>query len=88
MKEATGELNLTVITIVAIAAIAGLFYIFVWPSISNSIRLGTACSDPYGYSSNAPKDAIKGDAIVCTQDTAGDWTCTIGNTSRKCNNLK
>ena len=33
MKEATGELNMTVITVVAIAAIAGLFYAFVWPMI-------------------------------------------------------
>ena len=37
MKEATGELNMTVITIVAIAAVGGLFYLFVWPMIQNSI---------------------------------------------------
>lgn len=37
MKEATGELNMTVITVVAIAAIAAFFYIFVWPSIRVSI---------------------------------------------------
>lgn len=28
MKEASGELNMTLITIIAIAAIAGLFFIF------------------------------------------------------------
>ena len=37
MKEATGELNLTLITVVAIAAIAAIFYAFVWPSIKVSI---------------------------------------------------
>lgn len=37
MKEATGELNMTVITVVAIAAIAALFYAFVWPMIQRSI---------------------------------------------------
>ena len=37
MKEASGELNLTLITIVAIAAIAGLFA-FLWPSIKNTIN--------------------------------------------------
>lgn len=37
MKEATGELNMTVITVVAIAAIAGLFYAFVWPMIQRRI---------------------------------------------------
>ncbi|MBP3800058.1 MAG: hypothetical protein ILA19_03645 [Bacilli bacterium] len=36
MKEASGELNMTVITIVAIAAIAALFA-FLWPGIKNSI---------------------------------------------------
>ena len=28
MKEASGELNMTLVTIIAIAAIAGLFFIF------------------------------------------------------------
>ena len=37
MKEATGELNMTVVTVVAIAAVAAFFYAFVWPNIKNSI---------------------------------------------------
>ena len=37
MKEATGELNMTVITIVAIAAIAGVFALL-WPNIKNRIN--------------------------------------------------
>ena len=36
MKEASGELNMTVITIVAIAAIAGLFAVL-WKPISEKI---------------------------------------------------
>ena len=36
MKEASGELNLTLITIVAIAAIATLFALL-WPNIKNTI---------------------------------------------------
>ena len=36
MKEASGELNLTLITIVAIAAIAGLFALL-FPTIKNTI---------------------------------------------------
>ena len=28
MKEATGELNMTVVTLVAVAAVAALFYFF------------------------------------------------------------
>lgn len=36
MKAATGELNLTVITLIAIAAVIGFFWIM-WPNIQNSI---------------------------------------------------
>lgn len=44
MKEATGELNMTVITVVAIAAVAAFFYAFVWPNIKGSIQASTYCS--------------------------------------------
>ncbi len=37
MKEATGELNMTVITIVAITAIGAILW-SLWPSIESSIR--------------------------------------------------
>ena len=35
MKEASGELNMTLITIVAIAAIASLFVVFILPIVRN-----------------------------------------------------
>lgn len=44
MKEATGELNMTVVTVVAIAAVAAFFYAFVWPSIKTNILTSTKCS--------------------------------------------
>ena len=37
MKAATGELNLTVITLIAIAAVIGFFWLL-WPSIQESIN--------------------------------------------------
>lgn len=37
MKAATGELNLTVITLIAIAAVIGFFWIM-WPNIQDSIN--------------------------------------------------
>lgn len=40
MKEAMGELNMTVITIVAIGAVAAFFTLVLWPSIKNSISNG------------------------------------------------
>ena len=38
MKEASGELNMTLITIIALAAIAGLFTTWLLPTIRNSIE--------------------------------------------------
>lgn len=49
MKAATGELNLTVITLIAIAAVIGFFW-FMWPSIKNSI--GNQWNDINTYSEN------------------------------------
>ncbi len=37
MKAATGELNLTVITLIAIAAVIGFFWLM-WPQIQTSIN--------------------------------------------------
>ena len=45
MKEATGELNMTVVTVVAIAAVAAFFYAFIWPSIKTNILNSTKCSN-------------------------------------------
>ena len=45
MKEATGELNMTVVTVVAIAAVAAFFYAFVWPGIKDSIDRNSKCAN-------------------------------------------
>ena len=47
MKDATGELSMTAIAVVAIAAIALLFRQFVWPSIQNNIQRNTYCSQAH-----------------------------------------
>ena len=70
MKEATGELNMTVITVVAIAAVAAFIYAFVWPSIQASLILTTACN-----STNANGD-YTGEGVKCT---SGECTYTKGD---------
>ena len=78
MKEATGELNMTVITIIAIAAVGALFYIFVWPMIQKSIVTQTCKT--YGSDYYAFK-ATTGDAdsgIADGSDTGAKvykWKC-------------
>lgn len=37
MKEATGELNMTVVTLIAVGAVIGLFWLL-WPTISTSLE--------------------------------------------------
>lgn len=49
MKEATGEMNMTVITIIAIGAVL-LFFWIMWPTIKNSIgsqwnKVDSGCPD-------------------------------------------
>lgn len=65
MKEATGELNMTVITVVAIAAVAAFFYAFVWPSIQASLILTTACNSVGGNGD------YTGENVTCS-----DYVCT------------
>ena len=55
MKEATGELNMTVITVIAIAAVAALFYAFVWPMIQRTI-VDRTCKTYGNYVATPAKD--------------------------------
>lgn len=74
MKEATGELNMTVITVVAIAAIAGLFYAFVWPMIQKSIVQNTCNTMGNGWTAS---DKEGQNCEVAKSDDAGGktWYC-------------
>lgn len=76
MKEATGELNMTVITVVAIAAIAALFTIFIMPQIQANIAMQTACSNidangNYDGQVTDDKSSGGGSAVSCS-----NFTCT------------
>lgn len=52
MKEATGEVSMTVITLVAIAVI-GAILAFMWPTIKESISgLWDTTSCPNGYNAD------------------------------------
>lgn len=70
MKEATGELNMTVITVVAIAAVAAVFYAWVWPTIKVSIAKNTCKSDGY-TSCTITNDDLKSGEIDCATKCTG-----------------
>ena len=54
MKEATGELNMTVVTVVAIAAVAAIVTVFVLPTIKREIKEKSCHSA--GYNLNQAGD--------------------------------
>ena len=45
MKEATGELNMTVVIVIAVASLAAFFYTIIWPAISNNFHSNAKCAD-------------------------------------------
>ena len=71
MKEATGELNMTVITVVAIAAVGLLFTVFVWPNIQSNLALNTACSQVDNNGDYTSADITAGDGYI----SCNDYTC-------------
>ena len=77
MKEATGELNITVVTIIAIAAIAALFYAFVWPAIRGNLTASTRCASAFGCGS------CNGNTMTCTGYYDDDGNA-VNNQELKC----
>lgn len=48
MKEASGELSMTAIAVVAIAAVGVFFVTFILPNIKGSLKHSQLCSSAYG----------------------------------------
>lgn len=90
MKEATGELNMTVITVIAIAAVGALFYAFIWPMIQRTITQQTC--NAFGSNANGQKYwAVKvteaqlasiagtaGSVVSSSSEKTSNWACCAG----------
>ena len=63
MKEASGELSMTAITVVAIAAIGGVFTLLVYPTLKRNIINQTKCMNKFN---------CKCDQTKCTCSYYGD----------------
>ena len=44
MKEATGELNGTLIVVIAIAALSAIFFTIIWPMLRRDLKEQAKCS--------------------------------------------
>ena len=50
MKDATGELSMTAVAVVAIGAVAVVFTTLIWPSMKANITRNTYCAQAYSRS--------------------------------------
>lgn len=70
MKEASGELNLTVIVVIIVAMLSLFFFSFVWPSIQNNFDRNTKCDEAICPCPGRDND---GNCII---PESGQVTCT------------
>ncbi len=52
MKEASSELSMTAIAVVAIAAIGVVFTTLIWPNLKSTITRNTNCAQKYSCTDN------------------------------------
>lgn len=75
MKEATGELNMTVITLVAVAAVGALFYFVIWPVIQRMV-VNQTCSSYGEYTAvKVSGDSAAGYCSSLDNDKTDCWAC-------------
>lgn len=71
MKDATGELSMTAVAVVAIAAIGVVFTTLIWPNIRQNILRSTYCSQ--AFDCHEVEGASNGmvECSYCTSDDCG-----------------
>ena len=80
MKEATGELNMTVVTLIAVAALGAVFYFVVWPIVQRMLIQQTCETYGYGWK------AYRGDEVAETKGQNAKiykWVCCPGGEEGK-----
>lgn len=58
MKEASGELSMTAVAVVAIAAIGVVFTTLIWPSIKSNITRSTKCTQAFSCTCTAGQKCV------------------------------
>ena len=86
MKEATGELNMTVVTIVAVAALLAFFYAVIWPNLKAGMALSSACNAANGTQYDVVNE--DGSEIHCNSGKCDYTTASGKQTSRTCDDSK
>ncbi len=76
MKEATGELNMTVVIVVAVASLSAFFFTILWPSIKNSFVASSKCADAICDVKNAHDGVVTCKYYKNGRQVGNDFTCT------------
>lgn len=58
MKEATGELNMTVIVAISIGILAAFFFGWLWPLINNNFKSTSQCNKAYCNCSEEVREQV------------------------------
>ena len=66
MKEASGELSMTAVAVVAIAAVGGIFMAFVRPQLKGSMIAKTKCQSAYNCTACTGAEKGKAGTKTCT----------------------
>ena len=69
MKEATGQLNSTVVVILAIGVLSAFFYFTIWPNINTNLEQNTNCSK--AWCEGKPND--DGVTVKCHYKSGDSW---------------
>ncbi len=80
MKDATGELSMTAVAVVAIAAIGVVFTTIIWPNIRTNILRSTYCTQAFGCSADGASNGMK-NCFYCKDSVGSGDTATCGETS-------
>lgn len=72
MKEATGELNMTIVIVVGVSILVAFFYFVIWPDLNANFQANSKCSKAIcenpcngsGENKNACEDAV-GKLVKC-----------------------
>ena len=79
MKEATGELNMTVVTLIAVAALGAVFYLVIWPMVQRMLVQQTC--NTYGEDWVAVKNTNQ---LNDSNAKVNEWQCCKGTTNTDC----
>lgn len=75
MKEATGELNATVIVVIVVAALVAFFYTTIWPAIRNNMNANTMCSKAICLEENKNADGTVECYVMENGHKSDTFTC-------------